>query len=142
MKLLDVNVVLAVHRTDHPHYDLVGPWFSRLTSGDDQFWVPDTVWASFVRLATHRRLFEIPTSLDDCFAFVRAVRAQPNHVSLTPSTRHLSHFEVHCRTADATGDLVPDAYLAALAVDHGCVLVSLDRDFARFDDLVWEQPRL
>lgn len=140
MKLLDVNVVLAAHRTDHPHYDVVGPWFGRLTSGDDQFWVPEVVWVSFVRVASHRRVFEVPTSLDDCFSFVRAVAGQPNHVDLVPSDRAIALFEGWCRDAEATGDLVPDAYLAALAADHACTLVSLDRDFARFDGLSWERP--
>lgn len=140
MKLLDVNVVLAAHRTDHPHHALVGPWFMRLTSGVEQFWVPETVWVSFVRLATHRRVFEVPTSVEDSFAFARAVVAQPNHVQLTSSERAMELFEAQCRGAEAAGDLVPDAYLVALATDHACTLVSLDRDFARFDGLSWERP--
>jgi toxin-antitoxin system PIN domain toxin len=140
VRLLDVNVVLAAHRTDHPHYGVVGPWFTRLTSSDEQFWVPEVVWVSFVRIATHRRVFEVPTSRDDCFAFVRAVAGQPGHVDLTPSERAIGLFESWCHSAEATGDLVPDAYLAALATDHACTLVSLDRDFARFEGLSWERP--
>jgi uncharacterized protein len=140
VKLLDVNVVLAAHRTDHPNYPDVEPWFAGLTSGDEQFWVPDTVWVSFLRLATHRRVFEQPTSLAQCFAFLHAVVAQPNHVRLLPSERATDIFETWCRAANAVGDLVPDAYLAALATDHACTLVSLDRDFGRFEGLAWERP--
>jgi uncharacterized protein len=66
--------------------------------------------------------------------------AQPNHIRLTPSDRVTDIFEAWCQAADATGDLVPDAYLAALATDHACTLVSLDRDFARFEGLAWERP--
>jgi uncharacterized protein len=138
--LLDVNVLVAAHRADHPHHDVVGPWFAGLTSGDDQFWVPDAVWASFVRISTNRRIFVVPTPLDDVFAFVHAVRGQPNHLALVPSERHLDLFEDLCRDFDAVGDLAPDAYIGALALDHGCTVVSLDRDFARFDSVLWQRP--
>ncbi|MGH9111708.1 MAG: type II toxin-antitoxin system VapC family toxin [Acidimicrobiales bacterium] len=140
MKLLDVNMVVAAHRTDHPQHDVVGSWFAALTSGDEQFWVPDTVWASFVRISTNRRIFAVPTPLDAAFAFLRAVREQPNHVNLAPTDHHLALFETLCQDGDAPGDLAAHAYLAALALDHGCELVSLDRDFARFSGLSWVRP--
>jgi toxin-antitoxin system PIN domain toxin len=140
MILLDLNVVLAAHRADHPHHERLEPWFDDLTAGDDPFWVPDVVWSGFVRLSTNRRIFPVPTPVDDVFGFLRAVRSLPNHMSLVPTDRHLELFESLCRDAEATGDLVPDAYLAALALDHGCELVSFDRDFARFPGLRWRLP--
>jgi toxin-antitoxin system PIN domain toxin len=140
MILLDVNVLVAAHRADHPHHQVVGPWFADLTSGDDRFWVPDTVWASFVRISTNRRIFAVPTPLDDVFSFVDAVRDQPNHLALTPAERHLDLFEELCRDFGALGDLTVDAYIGALAIDHGCAVASLDRDFARFDRVVWHRP--
>jgi hypothetical protein len=138
--LLDVNVVVAAHRADHPHHLLVDPWFAELTSGDEQFWVPDPVWAAFVRVSTNRRIFDVPTPLDDAFDFVHAVRAQPNHVALVPTERHIDLFEDLCRAYEAPGDLSADAYIAAMALDHGCEVVSLDRDFARFDRVAWRRP--
>jgi toxin-antitoxin system PIN domain toxin len=140
MILLDVNVLVAAHRADHPHHELVGPWFADLTSGDEPFWVPDDVWASFVRISTNRRIFDVSTPIDDAFAFLAAVRDQPNHLSLVPTERHLDLFEDLCRDYDATGDLTADAYVAALALDHGCEVVSLDRDFARFERVTWRRP--
>lgn len=138
--LLDVNVLLAAHRDDHPHHDIVRPWFDRMLAGHEPFAVPDIVWSSFIRIATNRRTFEVPTPLGDAFGFLRATRAQPHHVAVEPGERHLAIFEELCRTADATGDLSVDAYLAAIAVEQGCTLVSLDRDFARFDALDWRRP--
>ncbi|HWG73875.1 MAG TPA: type II toxin-antitoxin system VapC family toxin [Acidimicrobiales bacterium] len=138
--LLDVNVVLAAHRGDHPHHPSVRSWFDQLTHGDDAFTVPDTVWASVVRLATSRRIFPVPSGFEDVFEFLRSVRSQPNHVALVPSDRHLSIFEKLCRDAEATGDLAAGAYIAALALEHGCELISLDRDFARFSGLRWRRP--
>lgn len=140
MILLDVNVLLAAHRDDHPHHASVRPWFDGLLARSEGFAVPDTVWASFVRIATNRRIFTVPTPLADAFSFVRAVRAQPHHVALTPSERHVELFEELCLAADATGDLAADAYVAAIAVEHDCELVSLDRDFARFPRLRWRLP--
>lgn len=139
MILLDVNVVVATHRADHPHHEVVRPWFDALVAGEP-FTVPDVVWSSFVRITTSRRIFEVPSSVDDAFDFVRAVRAQPHHTALVPGERHLVLFETLCRSADATGDLAADAYLAAIALEQGCALASFDRDYARFDTLDWRVP--
>lgn len=140
MILLDVNVLLAAHRTDHPHHELVRPWFEQLSDGDEPFTVPDTVWASFVRVATNRRIFGVPTPVSEAFAFLRSVRGQPRHVALVPGDRHLDIFETLCSGTDSAGDLAADAYIAALAREHGCSVASLDRDFARFPDLRWVRP--
>ncbi len=140
--VLDVNVVLAAHRRDHPSFPDVRPWFDRLLGSERRFSVPDAVWASFVRISTHRRIFSVPTPLADAFSFIGAVRAQPHHLEVVPGSRHLGLFEQFCHDADATGDLVADAYLAAVAVELGCELVSLDRDFARFPGLRWRRPVL
>lgn len=132
MLLLDVNVVLAAQRGDHPHHPLVRPWMDALLAGDDDFGVPATVWASFLRLTTNRRIFAIPTPLGDAFAFVDAVIAQPRHLAVEPGPRHLTLVRRLCEEADAVGDLVPDAVIGALAIEHGAAVVTLDRDFARF----------
>ncbi len=59
---------------------------------------------------------------------------------MSPGQRHLALFEELWRDADAAGDLAPDAYLAAIAVEHGCELASLDRHFARFAKRRWRRP--
>lgn len=140
MILLDVNVLLAAHRDDHPHHAVVREWFDGLVDGDEPFTVPDVVWASFVRIATSRRIFAVPTPLGDAFAFVRAVRDQPHHMAVVPGERHLELFEALCAEADATGDLATNAYVAAVALEHGCAVASFDRDFARFPSLRWIHP--
>jgi uncharacterized protein len=135
MLLLDVNVLLAAHRRDHPQHHTVRPWFDRLLAGDDQFAVPHRVWASFLRLATNRRIFEVPTPREEAFAFIDAVVAQPHHLPTGPGPRHLALLRRACEDADASGDLIPDAVLAAVAAEHHCDVVSLDRDFARFSSV-------
>lgn len=137
MKVFDVNVAVAAFREDHTHHGVAHPWLQALVGGSQSFGVPDLVWASFVRLSTNRRVFPTPAPLTEAFAFVRAVRAAPNHVAITPGSRHLDLLERVCHEGDATGDLVPDAQLAALAIELGAELVSFDRDFARFPGLRW-----
>lgn len=130
--LLDVNVLLSAHRADHDHHALVRPWFDRAVSGVAGFGVPSSVWASFLRLSTSRRIFIVPTPRAEAFDFVETTRGQPHHQPVEPGPRHLELLRQVCEDADATGDLVPDAVLGALALEHGCVVATLDRDFARF----------
>lgn len=135
MLLLDVNVVIAAHRVDHGQHVIARPWFDDVVAGPDWFSVPTVVWASFIRLVTNRRVFGRPTARDDAFEFVDAVCSQPNHVLLTPGPQQLELLRTVCEEADATGDLVPAAVLAALALEHGCTVASFDRDFARFSSI-------
>lgn len=138
MYLLDVNVVLAAHRGDHPHHQAVRPWFDDVLAGDEPFTVPVAVWASFLRIATNRRIFPVPTPLEAAFAFIDATVGQPHHLPVGPGPRHLALLRAQCEEADARGDLVPDAVLAALAAEHRCTIATLDRDFARFPSVSHE----
>jgi toxin-antitoxin system PIN domain toxin len=91
--LLDVNVVLAAHRGDHPHHQTVRGWFEVMLAGEERFAVLAFVWAAFLRLAANRRIFEVPTPRSEAFAFIEATCAQPCHLSLGPGPRHLARFE-------------------------------------------------
>ena len=130
--LLDVNVVVAAHRDDHPHHPVVRRWLDDVVAEDEPFTVPVVVWSSFLRLVTNRRVFKLPTPLAEAFSFIELTRAQPAYLFTSPGPRHLSLLRGQCEEADAQGDLVPDAVLAALAVEHACTVATLDRDFARF----------
>lgn len=140
MFLLDVNVVLAAQRIDHPQHGIVRPWFDRLLAADEPFTVPVLVWASFLRLTTSRRIFPNPTPRSHAFAFIDATCAQPQHLVLGPGPRHLALLRDMCDEADAVGDLVPDAVLAALAAEHHCTIATIDRDFARFSSVPHLRP--
>jgi toxin-antitoxin system PIN domain toxin len=133
--LLDVNVVVAAHRVDHAQHAIARPWFDELLDGDERFSVPTVVWGSFVRLATSRRIFRRPTPLEQTFEFIDSVCWQEHHVLLGPGPNHLELLRKVCEESDATGDLVADAVLAAIALEHGCVVASFDRDFARFPSI-------
>lgn len=141
MRLLDVNVVLAAHRDDHPDFDTARTWLDQTIEARTPFAIVDLVAGAFLRIATNRRIFSIPTPVDEAFAYLKALRAQSAHVMLAPGPEHISLLEQLCASADASGDLVADAQLAAIALEHACELVSFDRDFARFSDLNWSRPR-
>ena len=140
MLLLDVNVVLAAHREDHPHHAPVRGWFDTMLTGEERFAVPTLVWSSFLRLTTSRRIFEVPTPRPEAFAFVEATCAQPLHLPVGPGPRHLTLLRRLCEEADALGDLIADATIAAVAAEHGCDVVTLDRDFARFQSVRHRRP--
>jgi toxin-antitoxin system PIN domain toxin len=140
LKLLDVNVVLAAHRDDHPDFRTAKSWLEGVLAEGVQFAVVDLVAGAFLRIATNRRIFSIPTPPAEAFAYVKALRAQPAHVMLAPGPRHLALLEQVCEEADVAGDLVADAQLAAIAVEHACEIVSFDRDFARFTSIKWSRP--
>lgn len=140
MLLLDVNVLLAAHRADHPHHTPVRTWFDTMLTGEERFTVPAFVWSSFLRLTTNRRIFEVPTPRPEAFAFIKATCAQPLHLAVGPGPRHLTLLQELCDEADASGDLIADAAIAAVAAEHGCEIVTLDRDFARFESVRHRRP--
>ena len=96
--------------------------------------------SGFVRVATHPRIFSPPAPIDEALAFANALRTQPNAVLLTSGPHHWEIFERLCLAAGAKGDLIADAYLAALAIETGSEWITTDRDFSRFDGLRWRHP--
>ncbi len=100
----------------------------------------ELVLSGFVRVATHPKVFDPPATTSQALGFAAAVRAQNAAVIVGPGDRHWAIFERLCLTAAARGNLVPDAYLAALAIESGAELVTTDRDFSRFSDLRWRHP--
>lgn len=140
MLLLDVNVLVYVHRSERPEHGVMAPWLTSLVTADAPFGVSDLVFSSFLRIVTSPRVFEVPTPLDVALGFVSEVRNRPNHVEVRPGPRHWSLFTSLCERTGAKGNLIADAYLAAIAIESGCEWITTDRDFARFPDLRWRHP--
>lgn len=140
MLLPDVNVLVYAHRQDAPRHAEYRRWLEDVISGDAAYGMSDLVLSGFMRVVTHPRVFATPSSMADALAFVGQLRDQPNCLTILPGRRHWDIFTRLCTGAGARGNLVPDAYLAALAIESGCQWVTTDRDFARFDGLVWRHP--
>ncbi len=111
-----------------------------MVASDEPFGLSELVLSGFVRIATHPRIFDPPAPTAVALDFADALRSQPNAVLIAPGTRHWEIFERLCRAAGAKGNLVPDAYLAAMAVESGSEWITTDRDFSRFPGLRWRHP--
>lgn len=140
MILPDVNVLLYAFRVDSVDHGRYRAWLEEVVNGDEAYGVSPQVLSSVIRLATHPRVFVSPSRVDDAFAFARTLLEQPHATSVTPGARHFSIFEDLCRRSAATGNLVQDAWFAALAVESGCEWITTDGDFARFAGLRWRRP--
>ena len=115
-------------------------WFDEMLGGNERFAVPG------VRVdgvpATHHEPPHLrgPTPRPEAFAFADATLAQPLHLEVGPGRRHVELLRALCEEADAVDDLIADAAIAAVAVEHGCELITLDRDFARFKSVRHKRP--
>jgi toxin-antitoxin system PIN domain toxin len=139
--LPDVNVLVAAYRDDAPDHGTCRSWLRATVEGDEPFALSELVLSGFLRVVTHPRVFTLPSTIGDALGFVDAVKSQHHCVSVAPGPRHSAIFTRLCRAAEAKGNLIPDAYLAALAIESGCEWVTLDRDYARFEGLRWRPPR-
>src|SRR5262245_61416575 len=116
MRLPDVNVLISAFRDAAPDHQRYRGWLEGALNAEEPLGVADLVLSGFVRVATHPRVFEPPASTEVALEFARALRNAPNAVRITPGPRHWDLFERMCHDGSARGNLVSDAYLAALAV--------------------------
>jgi toxin-antitoxin system PIN domain toxin len=138
--LPDVNVLLYAFRSDSVRHEGYREWLERVVNGDEAYAMSPQVLSSVVRIATHARIFVAPSRREDALSFARVLLEQPTCTVVQPGPRHFSIFEDLCRRAAATGNLVQDAWLAALALESGCEWITTDGDFARFPGLRWRRP--
>jgi len=140
MVLVDVNVLVYAHRRDAPGHREHLAWLRQVATGDEPFGLSELVLSGFLRVVTHPRIFSPPSRLADALRFVEELRARPNAVLVSPGDRHWGIFTDLCRRTEARGNLVPDASLAALAIESGSEWITTDRDYARFPGLRWRRP--
>lgn len=140
MILPDVNVLVYAHSTESPDHAAYRMWWEALVNGSASFGVADLVLSGFVRIVTHPKVFETPLAVAEALDACTAIRTRPNCVVLGAGARHWLIFEDLCRRTRAKGNHVPDAYLAALAIESGSEFVTADRGFARYPGLRWRHP--
>ena len=141
MLLPDVGVLIYAHRRDAtPDHARYADWLTRLATGPEPFALSVLALAGVVRITTNPRVFVRPSTLDEVFAFIDELTARPTARIVSPGRDHLKVFRQLCDATQAAGKLVADAQHAALAVEHGCTLVTTDSDFDRFPGLRWQHP--
>ena len=136
----DVTVLVYAFREDAPGHRDYRSWLLERVGAHEAFGLSEIVLSGVLRIVTHPRIFAPPTPLDVALAYVSALRSQPNCVLLQPGPRHWDIFSTLCSKAGAKGNIVADAYHAALAIEHGCEWITTDRDYARFPGLRWRHP--
>jgi hypothetical protein len=138
--LVDANLLLYAVIRDYPQHDPARGWLEDRLNGTARVGLPWPSVLAFLRIATSHRLFPRPLAIDAAWKHVREWLELPCVWTPTETERHADVLgDLLTRTASGA-NLVPDAHLAALAVEHGLVLCSSDRDFARFPGLRWENP--
>jgi hypothetical protein len=141
MLLPDVNVLIYAHRedscSDHARY---AEWLVRLATGPEPFALSVLALAGVARIATNPRVFKRPSTLDEVFDFIGQLRLRPTARVVAPGPEHLAIFERLCYDAAASAKLVADAQHAAVAIEHGCTIVTTDADDDRFPGLRWQHP--
>jgi uncharacterized protein len=138
--LADVNVLIYAFRQDVPQHPLCRSWLEAVILGDARFGVSPLSLGAVVRVTTNPRAFATPSTLPEAFAFCDNLLSQPHCEVVEAGERHWSIFQRLCIDTKTTGRRVTHAWYAALAIEHGCEWITLDRDFARFPGLRWATP--
>jgi toxin-antitoxin system PIN domain toxin len=138
--LVDVNVLLYAHREDSHRHAAFRAWQEKALDGPEPCAVSELVLSGYLRVLTHPRIFDPPTPLAQAIEYASWIRHHPRMTVLAAGPRHGEIFLSLCRAADARGNLVSDAYHAALAIETGSVWITTDRDYARFPGLTFRHP--
>jgi toxin-antitoxin system PIN domain toxin len=138
--LPDVNVLLYALRRDAKRHDDYRTWLQDVINGDDAYGVATEALASVIRISTHPAIFDPPSALAEAMGFCRAVVGSEYCALVRPGPQHWRIFSELCERSRAKGNLVQDAWFAALAIESGCEWVTTDRDYARFAGLRWREP--
>lgn len=141
MILVDANLLLYAEDSLSEHHDGAREWWDAQLSGTKPVGLCWPVLTAFIRIGTNARLHQRPLTLKEAVDRVQSWLGQPCVRFILPTEQHWTIFRRVLREGgNATGNLVPDAHLAALAIEHNCELYSSDADFARFPGLAWHNP--
>ena len=140
MILLDANILIYSYNRQAPQSLVIQNWLEQLLEGHETVALTWPVLWAFVRVITNSRVWDTPTTAADALEVVREWMAHPNVVLVEPGRRHLEILQEIIIQNGASGPLVSDAVLAAIAMEHGATLASTDQDFSRFENLRWINP--
>ena len=140
MILPDVNVLVYAFRREAVDHERYTSWLSAAIAGSEIALV-ESVLLGTIRIVTSPRIVADPAPTPLALRFVDALRSAPRSRQLAPTTATWERLRTIVNSDDhVRGPLVPDAWLAALAISHGCRLATADRGFARFEGLDWFIP--
>ena len=138
--IVDVNVLLYAVHTQAPHHEASRSWLETALNGDSRVGLPWATQLSFLRIGTHPRVMMSPMTADEAWEYLDYWLTHPLVWTATETPHHLRILRELTSTHNLTGNQIPDAHLAALALGHGVPIVSCDTDFARFTEITWINP--
>ena len=140
MDLPDVNVLIYAFRSDTQHHSICKIWLECIAGSGVRFAISPLSLGAVARIVTNPHFYKAPSHIDEVFAFADNLLDLPNCEAVEPGERHWNIFKRLCAVVEAKGPLISDVWYAALAIEHGCRLITFDRDFARFPGLAWRKP--
>jgi toxin-antitoxin system PIN domain toxin len=138
--LVDANLILWAHHRQFPQHETARSWWRRALSERPLVGIPWPSILAFVRVSTHPRALERPLVIGAAWRIVEGWLDRANVWIPVPTERHRTILAPLLEKGKATGNHVPDAHMAALAIEWGLELQSADRDFARYPGLRWRDP--
>lgn len=142
MILIDTNILVNAHRQEAQRHEEYRDWLGNIVNSPEPYAVADFALLGMIRIVTNRRIYQDPTPPQIALEFTERLRSQPHAMVVAPGARFWPVFRGLCETAGASGNLIADAYLAALAIEHGCELFTADSDFKKFPGLRFSHPLL
>lgn len=142
MILPDVNILIYAHRTESPRHDSYREWLSTAATASETLGLCDPVVTGFLRIVTNSRIYRDPTPPDVALSFCRALLDHPGVERISAGAQCWRIFDELMSSTRSRGNDVPDAWLAAMAIERSATWVSEDADFGRYERLRWERPSL
>ncbi|MFH1604398.1 MAG: type II toxin-antitoxin system VapC family toxin [Pseudomonadota bacterium] len=140
MMLMDANVLVYAHREDAKGHRAYRDWLESVINANTAYGFSELALSGFIRVVTHAKVFEKPSSLEMAIAFVQQLRSAEHAVCLAPGRNHWDLFLQCAQSISAQGNDIADAYLAALALEWDCDWVTTDKGFRRFKGLRVRHP--
>jgi uncharacterized protein len=138
--LIDANILLYAVDETSPSHDRARTWLEGVLNGPRRVGIPWASMTAFLRIATNPRALTEPLAPADAWSFVDAWLDAPTVWTPAPGRGHRNILGRLVRDLDLRANLIPDAVLAALCIEHGLEMISADSDFARFSEITWRNP--
>ncbi len=140
MILVDANLLVYAHIASFPQHERARVWLDNRLNDTQRVGLPWVSLVAFLRIVTNQRVFERPLTTAAAWKQVQAWLSCESAWIPDATDRHPEFFGALLQSGGVQANLIPDAHLAALAIEHGLTLCSTDGDFARFPGLRWENP--
>ncbi|MEM9151708.1 MAG: type II toxin-antitoxin system VapC family toxin [Cyanobacteria bacterium P01_F01_bin.3] len=138
--LIDVNLLLYAKVSNYPQHKAAASWFEQQVNEQIRMGIPWANILAFLRIVTNPRVYRVPLSINDAQAQIDEWLNLPNVWIPLPTGQHRRILSQLLFENQLTGNLIPDAHLAALAIEHGLEVCTTDTDFAHFSGCKWRNP--